>query len=181
MSWKDWIIKINNMTHKEQVLNAIEEEFKILKHLCIKIPEGKFEFKPAENMRTVNQLLKYLTWCGLATVKSFIEGDENSPNFEFYKELSDAVKNFKAENFNDAMDVQLNSIKMLFEKINDEDLLTKNVMMPFGEKLPLGEAIIKTTVKHMTAYRMQLFLYLKILGIELNTVNCWIGEDESED
>ncbi|MEO8209125.1 MAG: hypothetical protein ABI840_01080 [bacterium] len=169
------------MTHKEQMLITIEDEFRILKHLHTKIPEGKLEFKPAENMRTIFQLLRYLTWCGLATLKSFIEGDEDSPNFEFYKELSEAAQNFKTENFNEAMDTQLNSIKMLFEKFNDEDLLTKNVMMPFGDKLPLGEAIIKTTIKHMTGYKMQLFLYLKILGVEVNTVNCWLGEDESEE
>lgn len=169
------------MTHKEQILKAIEDEFKILKHLHTKIPGDKLEFKPAENMRTIYQLLRYLTWCGLATLKSFIEGDEDSPNFESYKELSEAAQNFKPENFNDAMDAQLNSIKKLFEKFSDEDLLSKNVMMPFGDKMPLGEAIIKTTVAHMTAYRMQLFLYLKIMGVEVNTVNCWLGEDESEE
>jgi hypothetical protein len=169
------------MTHKEQILKSIEDEFKILKHLNTKIPAVKLEFKAAENMRTVLQLLRYVTWCGLASLKSFIEGSSDSPNFEFYKELSDAALNFKAENFDAAMDAQLNSIKKLFEKFNDADLLSKNVMMPFGEKLPLGEAIIKTTVKHLTGYRMQLFLYLKILGIQLNTVNCWLGEDESEE
>ena len=169
------------MTHKDQLLEAIEDEFKILKHLHSKIPEGKLEFKPAENMRTVFQLLKYVTWCGLATIKSFIEGDEDSPNFEMYKELSEAAQNFKSENFNDAMDAQLSSIKKIFDKFNDEELLSRRVMMPFGDKLPLGEAIVKTTIKHMTAYKMQLFLYLKILGAEINTVNCWLGEDESED
>ncbi|MBK8551185.1 MAG: ClbS/DfsB family four-helix bundle protein [Ignavibacteria bacterium] len=169
------------MTHKDQLLEAIKDEFKIIKHLYTKIPEGKLEFKPAEEMRTVFQLLRYFTWCGLVTLKTFIEGEEDSPNFGIYKELSEAAQNFKPENFNDVMDEQLNSINKLFEKFSDEDLLSKKVMMPFGDKLSLGEAIIKTTVKHMTAYRMQLFLYLKILGVEVNTVNCWIGEDESED
>ncbi len=169
------------MTHKEQLLHSIEDDFKILKHLHTKIPAGKLEFKPAENMRTVYELLRYLTWCVLVTLKTFIEGDEDSPNFEFYKELSEAAQDFKSEDFNRAMDVQLGSIKKLFEKFSDEDLLSKVVMMPFGDKVPLGEGILNTTLKHITSYKMQLFLYLKILGVKMNTVNCWIGEDESED
>lgn len=75
------------------------------------------------------------------------------------------------------MDEQLKSIKKLFEEFNDEDLLTRKVMLPSQEKLPLREALIKTTVKHFAAYKMHLFLYLKMLEVEVNTVNCWIGED----
>ena len=172
--------KQNNMTHKEEILKAIEDEFKIIDHLYSKIPAGKLDFKPAEKTRTINELLRYLTWCGAATLKTFIEGDDDSPNFEIYKESSESAKDLKPENFPVAMDQQLDSIKKLFDKFNDEDLLTKNVMQPFGDKQPLGEAIIKTSVKHLTAYRMQLYLYLKILGVELNTVNCWIGEDATE-
>jgi hypothetical protein len=169
------------MTQKENLIKAIEDEFKILKHLHTKIPDDKLEFKPADKTRTIYELLRYLTWCGQGTLKTFIEGDEDSPNFEIYKELSESAKDFKPENFPEAMDKQLISIKMLFEKFNDEDLVIKNVMLPFGVKQPLGEAIINTTIKHLTAYKMQLFLYLKILGIELNTVNCWIGEDATEE
>lgn len=169
------------MTHKEQLYEAIKAEFKILNHLYNKIPEGKMEFKPGDEMRTIHQLLKYLTWSGAASLKGFIEGDENSPNFEIYSELSEANKDFKPENFIEYLDRELELIKTLFEKFDDKGLLEKKIMTPFGKKVSLGEGIINTTVKHMNAYKMQLYLYLKILGVKLDTGDCWIGEEEDGD
>ena len=168
------------MTYKEQLLKSIEDEIKIIKHLYGKIPEGKMEFKPAENTRTVIELLKYLTWCSVGTLKTFIDGDEDSPNYEMYKEFSENAKVMKPEDFEKRMNAQMESIKDLFNKFNDEDLLNKKVMMPYQDKITLGEAVINTSIKHLTAYRMQLYIYLKILGVEMNTVNCWFGEDASE-
>jgi len=165
------------MTNKEQILKSIEKEFKIIDHLYSKIPEGKSDFKPCENTRTIIELLRYITWCGLGTLKTFIDGDEDSPNYEMYKELLEKSKSMRFEDFPEAMNKQLEEIKILFEKFDDKDLLEKMVMMPNQEKYPLGESIIDTSVKHLTAYRMQLYIYLKILGVKLNTVNCWLGED----
>jgi len=54
-------------------------------------------------------------------------------------------------------------------------------MMPYREKWKLGEAIINPTVKHLNGIVCKLFLYLKILGVESSTVNCWLGEDASDD
>lgn len=169
------------MTHKEQILKTIEIEITILNHLHTKIPAGKMDFKPAEGTRTMYELLRYITWASQAPLKTFIDGDEDSTNFEIYKELSEGSKNFKSEEFPEAMNRQLSAIKELFEKFSDEDLLKRKVMMPYQEKVLLGEAIINTVLKHLTAYRMQLYIYLKILGVNLNTVNCWLGEDATED
>ncbi|MEZ4690369.1 MAG: hypothetical protein R3A12_09380 [Ignavibacteria bacterium] len=168
------------MSYKEQILKAIEDEFKIIDHLYSKIPEGKFDFKPADETRTIIQLLRYITWCSVGTLKTFIDGDDDSPNYEFYREFSEKAKEMKTSDFPDAMKQQLTDIKKLFEKFSEKDLLDKMVMMPDQEKYPLGEAIINTSVKHLTAYRMQLFIYLKILGLKLNTVNCWLGLDPEE-
>jgi len=168
------------MTNKEQILKSIENEFKIIDHLYGKIPEGKSDFKPCEDTRTIIELLRYITWCSLGTLKTFIEGDDNSPNYEMYSELSENSKSMKFDEFPEAMKKQLEEIKILFRKFDDKDLLEKMVMMPDQEKYPLGESVINTSVKHLTAYRMQLYIYLKILGVKLNTVNCWLGEDIEE-
>ena len=97
-----------------------------------------------------------------------------------YRELSENSKSMKFDEFPEAMKKQLEEIKILFRKFDDKDLLEKMVMMPDQEKYPLGESVINTSVKHLTAYRMQLYIYLKILGVKLNTVNCWLGEDIEE-
>jgi hypothetical protein len=48
----------------------------------------------------------------------------------------------------------------------------------FGQKASRGLWIVRLVLSHYTAYRMQLFLYLKASGREeLNTMNLWVGMD----
>jgi hypothetical protein len=45
----------------------------------------------------------------------------------------------------------------------------------------LGRALVETTLKWLTAYRMQLFLYAKASGNEkIGTANNWAGVDYEE-
>jgi hypothetical protein len=60
-----------------------------------------------------------------------------------------------------------------------EDELRAPVEM-FGRKASRGLWIMRLVLSHYTAYRMQLFLYLKASGREeLNTMNLWVGTDAS--
>jgi hypothetical protein len=48
----------------------------------------------------------------------------------------------------------------------------------FGKRSSRGALAVSLVLCHYTAYRMQLFLYLKASGrTELNTLNLWIGRD----
>ncbi|MCC7159475.1 MAG: hypothetical protein IT281_08055 [Ignavibacteria bacterium] len=57
----------------------------------------------------------------------------------------------------------------------DEDLLSKTVLIPWREKMPLGQAIIETSLKWLTGYKMQLYLYLRMNKLEVDTGDCWIN------
>jgi hypothetical protein len=59
---------------------------------------------------------------------------------------------------------------------SDADLRAEIDM--FGRKASRGSMIVNLVLSHYTAYRMQLFLYLKSCGHEeLNTLNLWVGMD----
>ena len=48
----------------------------------------------------------------------------------------------------------------------------------FGHKNSRAFLILSLVLSHYSAYRMQLFLYLKSSGREeLNTMNLWVGID----
>lgn len=50
--------------------------------------------------------------------------------------------------------------------------------LPWGEPVKAGAALINMPLKCLVAYRMQLFLYAKLVGLtELGSANCWVGVD----
>ncbi len=165
------------MTHIEYLLNDLANEIAIIKHLHSKINEEDLNFSPAQGMRTVQDLLDYLRVCSL-TVAQFYLGEEQTP--EKMKKQSEKLKAeaMAFKDFDKAMDFQFERIEKLFENVSDKDLKERIVKNFLEEEVPLGEALQHTVFKYLPAYRMQLFLYLKISGkSNLNTFNNWLGID----
>lgn len=166
------------MTHHDNLLEGIRKEITIIKQLFKKLPEGALTFKPAENMRSTEELLRYLLSAGSATLR-FFSMEQNRENMKAnYGNYSAKLKDADISNFSQLMDEQLQEIEELFENISDEDLLLKQVMMPWGEFMALERGIIEGPLKWLAAYKMQLFLYTKIAGNgALHTGDCWVGSE----
>lgn len=165
------------MTHKENLLNVIEKEINVIKTLSSKITKEILSYAPMEGMRTIEEVMRYLTWCGSSTITFFLLDDPSKAN-ENYTGFMENAKTVTYENFKERMDAELAIIKDCFENISDEDLLTKEVLLPWKEPMILGQAIMETTVKWLTGYKMQLYLYMKQNGIKLDTGDCWIYTEE---
>ncbi len=160
------------MVTKEQALNSILHECGVAKHLYAKIPAAKMDWRPAENMRTTLDLLRYLSYCGLGPATGIVRG-----NWELAKDFRVKAEKMQAHEFPRAMDAQARSLESLFADLLPEDF-EREVRFPWGAQAKLGEGLINTTLKFLTAYRMQLFLYAKIAGVkDLSTMNCWMGMD----
>jgi len=73
------------------------------------------------------------------------------------------------------MDEQLVKLKDIFNQITEEDLIQKEITYPWsGAKAALGEGIISTSVKWLAAYKLQLFLFIKLSGDQLlATADAW--------
>lgn len=166
------------MDFRDQILKSIENEVRIIKHLYSKLPEGSNEFRPIEGMRSVNELLDYLTWTGAGSIASYVNKDANTNSHTILNEYKERARKFSNARFEEAMDDQMNIIRDLMKNLSDEDLKNNNATVIWGETMKLGEAILNTSFKYFVAYRMQLFLYAKMAGAtQLNTANCWIGMD----
>lgn len=165
------------MTHKENLFNSIEKEIGVIKTLSSKITKEILSYAPMEGMRTTEEVMQYLTWCGSSTITFFLLDDPAKAKDNYTKFFEEA-KTVTYENFKERMDAELAIIKDCFENISDEDLLTKEVLLPWQEPMILGQAIMETTVKWLTGYKMQLYLYMKQNGIKLDTGDCWIYTEE---
>ncbi len=72
------------------------------------------------------------------------------------------------------MDDQIELTNNLLDQISEDDLFHKEVIYPWGGKAPFGEAIISTSIKFMSGYKLQLFYLIRLCTDEkLGTADAW--------
>ena len=160
------------MFTREQFLNGIRHEVQVIKHLYTKVPKAKLDYRPSPKQRSLQEMIVHLP-TNLAISKQVISGDWSDIQATMQKTREDAQKDFNA-----TLDRELAAFVERVNKIPEADFQDKQVSLPTGMKIPLGDALLGFPYKFLTAYKMQFFLYLKACGREeLNTLNCWFGVD----
>ena len=165
--------------YKQHLLNNIEKEINICRRLYTKITKGKENFRPKEGLRSILELLQYLTIVGSAMPRYWLKKDDSDFN-TFFDAINTAAKTMPYEQFLTAMDEQKAIIRDLLNQISEEDLINKEVIYPWGGTAAWGEAIIATSIKFLTGYKLQLFLFIKLCDDQkLATPDAWFVSDLS--
>lgn len=158
------------MYTKQNLIDSIANEFRILKHLAEKIPADIEGYKPTEGQRTILELLQYLSVMGTAMMRAVLENDTTL--FAGYMEIS---KGTTRENFIEKINTEESEMKEFFVKFTDEEFET--VITRFGTTKSKALFLLDL-LKMLAAYKMQLFLYIKASGnTSLGTSNLWGGMD----
>lgn len=160
------------MITKDQLAASLTRECDICRHLFTKLGPAAHDYRPSPGQRSTTDLLRYLSYCGIAGVRSMAE-----KNWKIFAERAERAKEMPAAEFPAAMDRQKREIEAFFESVSDQTLGTQEAQVPGGGTLPLGAAIMSGPLKWLTAYKMQLFLYAKATGADIGTVNAWAGID----
>ncbi|MCG8458637.1 MAG: DinB family protein [Holophagales bacterium] len=159
----------------DHLLSSMRHETKIIKHLHGKLSAEQLDFRPAEGMRSTLELLRYLSYCGIATAEALVTGD-----WAKYHARAAAAEELSADELPQAADRQMAELEALVEGLSAEDL-AREVDCPGGGTGLLGAALINHPSRYLATYRMQLFVYAKASGCaELSTWNNWGGEDPPE-
>ena len=162
------------MFTKQQFLDSIQHETRVCQHLFSKLNDRPLDFRPTPGQRSTLELLQYLTICCQVPIQALLTGDWNQARADIEK-----IKSLSVDQFNEAMDRQCQNVQSLLASISEDDLLHKEALLPMGRTSILGAALVNFPLKFIAAYRMQLFLYLKLMGAhELVTSNCWFGMDK---
>jgi hypothetical protein len=158
--------------NKENLIESVSNEFRILKHLAEKIPADTEGYKPTEGQRTTLELLQYLSSVFVNGTHVIYEGTTDA-----YKTAPLSGQETTIANFAEKMDTQLVLWKEMMEKFDDEELAkTINIYM-MGD-MTKGRYVVENLLKWIAAYKMQLFLYIKASGnTSLGTSNLWGGMD----
>jgi hypothetical protein len=163
------------MFSREQFVESILNEGRILKHLHTKVPANKLDYRPTPGQRSIGELLEYLPLNAGLLVQAIVSGD-----FKGVMEGADKIKAEARKDFAGTIDRETRRVAELLKNVPEADFQSREVQMPTGIKMKLGAALVNFPLKFLAAYRMQLFLYLKFCGrSELKTSDLWRGEDPS--
>jgi len=159
--------------YKQHLLNNIEKEINVCRRLYTKIPPDKIDFRPKEGLRNILELLQYLSIIGIVMPGFWLKKDDTDFN-TFFSTIDKKARTMLYEQFPSAMDEQVATIRDLFSQISDDDLINKEVDYPWGGKAPMGEAIIATSIKFLSGYKLQLFSLIKLSDNQkLGTADAW--------
>lgn len=163
----------------DSLRKSIEHEISICTHLHSKIDAKDADWRPRENMRSVTELLQYLCYIGTALTEHFVEPnpDADVARTQYRTHSKASTETVTFQNFPQMIEQEKKQIMAALANVTDADLERETYHMFSGEKMTLFEALTNSTLKYFTAYRMQLFLYAKMLGAELSTPNAWYGRD----
>jgi hypothetical protein len=162
---------------KDELLSALEHEVHIVLHLASKIDRAMLGYRPTAKQRSLLELIQYLTIMGPIHLRLVVAGKFDMDAWRQTWQTSEAAatKMGLAEAAA-AIGGQPALFRELLGGCTDADLRTEIDL--FGRKASRGSMLVSLVLSHYTAYRMQLFLYLKSCGREeLGTINLWAGGD----
>jgi hypothetical protein len=162
------------MITKQQFLDSCLNEIKIIKHLYGKVKPEMLNYRPTEKQRSMLELLQYISHFAILEAGAINEGRAIG---NFQEAMKEAYQ-MPADGFIAAMDEQAEVLKDIFAKITDAELAESIDLFGRGNSQPRALWFLNLILKSLTAYKMQLFLYLKSCGVtDIGTSNLWRGED----
>lgn len=157
----------------DELRTSLHHEVRILLHLISKVEPGVVNYRPTEKQRSTLELLRYLSFMGPEIIRSVHAGAFDEESWGKAQAHADSL-NFEG------VQAEIAQLPAKYEALlagfSDEEYRAPIEM--FGPPESKGSKIVNTVLSGYAAYRMQLFLYLKINGrTELNTANLWSGID----
>jgi uncharacterized damage-inducible protein DinB len=134
------------------------------------VPDDKLDWAPAKGFMTVGQVLNHLSenWC---LVKMMITQEwpfSDPKEMEESMTLEKMPTCSKAE-ATAAMEKDLNdAVAYMENEISEDDLFSKVVSAPWGFEGEIWKAVLMSK-EHQVNHKMQLHLYLKLLGQPVHT------------
>lgn len=159
--------------------------------LMERVDPASLSWKPetGKNWMTVGQLLKHLTdGCG-AACRGFVTGDWGLPEGARFEDIPPEQMLPPAEKFpaldhvEKALPLMLEDERLTLQMIDlagEDALANREVEVPWmpGSKLPLGFRLHQM-IEHLEHHKSQLFYYLKLQGVPVNTFDLW-GKEEMD-
>ena len=153
---------------KAEFRKRVEDIAKPVRYLISIVPEDKYGWSPRDNMFDLGRLVGHLVW-SMGDFKKVIENEQMvvTPDFETLP------KEKALETFDEYITGSLGAL----DTLTDEDFY-KPVETPWGFKGNMIE-LLMLLCDHVIHHKMQLYIYLKLLGYDLGSGHLYYGEELS--
>lgn len=161
---------------KEMLFEELALIVRTTSELIRKVSPEDWDYKPQENMRSLQELVQHLVFVPSTDLLILNEGTEQ----ELRTLEAEVAAEADHEILISKMTAGLRDVRMYMESLSDEDFLHKKTT-PFY--LQHGTAQAKWLIEivtHAQHHRAQFFTYLKTLGYEVNMFNLYLKEIKEE-
>jgi len=158
---------------RDELIPSLQHEVKILLHLAAKAGGAARDYRPAPRQRSTVELLRYLSMMAPALIEVARSGTFDAAAWTAQERATDRLT------FDQAV-AAIADQAAAFARLAPEwtDAWLRAEIAPWGETGSRGRFLVNFVLSGFSAYRMQLFLYLKASGHdELGTINLWDGVD----
>jgi hypothetical protein len=166
------------MNWTELIKEEMESAYSGSDKLIAKATDSMLSWKPAtgSNWMTTGQLLMHLSSACGSICKGFITGDWGMPHGSEEEGLPTAEKYPTVKSVAEARELLQQDKKIAFDalaKTNEQDLANKPSTAPWDPTpLVLGQRVLQM-IEHLRTHKSQLFYYLKLQGVPVNTGDLW--------
>jgi uncharacterized damage-inducible protein DinB len=147
-----------------------------LKGMIEMVPEDKLDWAPGKGFMTIAQVLKHLSenWCLIEMMVTNKWPFKDPKEMEEGMKLENMPRCSKAEALQ-AIEKDLHDgIAYIEKEISEEVFFSKVVAAPWGFKGEIWKAVLMAQ-SHVLNHKMQLHLYLKLLGLPVHTGTLYGG------
>ena len=159
----------------QEFVQSLQNEVRIVLHLAGKVDRAKLDYRPTPKQRSTIELLRYISMMGPILIR-YTTAVTQDP--QWWPEAEAAANARDFDQAVAAIAAQKDLYPQLLANVTDASL-RETVTGIDGNPTTRGAIFVNGILCGCTAYRMQLFLYLKASGREdLTTMDVWAGMDQ---
>jgi uncharacterized damage-inducible protein DinB len=156
--------------NRNEYLAFTEGIYKATRGLIQLTPDDKLDFKPAEDLMTVAQVLKHVASCLGASLSMALSNSwPEMPEDEMMLPTEKIPKSASAAEALEEIDQDWELLQKEMAKITDGEFNQNKINVPW---MPMPMTLLEFMMQareHLSNHRMQLFIWLKLSGEKLHT------------
>jgi hypothetical protein len=163
------------MLNKSDLRDTMIHEYKLIKQLTAKLPEGSEDYRISPNQRSTMELLRYLTLLGPGLVHA-----ANDNGFAWFGENGPKVESLALAEIPAHLDGAIAEMSALFDGMSDEDFDKREVSVEGMGDWTVKTWLLNTACKFIPAYKLMLFHHAKAAGNgDIDTWDAWMDTGEA--
>jgi hypothetical protein len=159
---------------KKEYYEFVLEAYRPAEALIRMVPRDKLDWRPGPNFMSLGQLIEHVS-NGMGSDFRMLLDSKWPPMEEMEKAMKlENLLSCGVEQALAKLEKDKATLREVLDSVSEEDFAQKTVSVPWGWTAKM-ERMALAFREHFTNHKMQLFTYLKLLGLPVNTETLYGG------